>query len=159
MIAGMIAIGPWETRTVSVAGIRLDFRKSMRPFKGIFCHDISEFESSLPSQAVGSPRFFIGVIRKTPRVGRAPRLGFSLRVPVGQRQASFRRSVSNGYLLVSRFPHLASSAGGGPFRRPPLGGTAPSARAALGIRPHIHFERLRSFRACLAFRGPKTHLI
>jgi hypothetical protein len=42
MIAGMIAIGPWETRTVSVAGIRLDFRKSMRPFKGIFCHDISE---------------------------------------------------------------------------------------------------------------------
>src|SRR5262245_35488350 len=30
--------------------------KSMRPFKGIFCHDISEFESYMPSQAVPSLR-------------------------------------------------------------------------------------------------------
>jgi hypothetical protein len=36
-----------------VARIRLDPWKSVRPFKGIFCDDISEFESSLPSQAVG----------------------------------------------------------------------------------------------------------
>ena len=43
-----------RTRIVSVAGIRLDHRKSVRPFKGIFCDDISEFESSLPSHAVGS---------------------------------------------------------------------------------------------------------
>jgi hypothetical protein len=35
-----------------VAGIRLDSRKSVQPFKGIFCDDISEFESSIPSQAV-----------------------------------------------------------------------------------------------------------
>ena len=28
------------------------FWKSVRPFKGIFCHDISEFESYMPSQAV-----------------------------------------------------------------------------------------------------------
>jgi hypothetical protein len=37
---------------VSAAGIRLDHRKSVRPFKGIFCNDISEFESSHPSQPV-----------------------------------------------------------------------------------------------------------
>src|SRR5258708_18147877 len=30
------------------------FRESARPFKGIFCDDISEFESYHPSHAVGS---------------------------------------------------------------------------------------------------------
>src|SRR5262249_1154973 len=44
-----------QTRVVSLAGIRLDSRKSVRPFKGIICDDISEFESHMPSQAVGSP--------------------------------------------------------------------------------------------------------
>ena len=39
---------------VSVAKIRLDLRKSTRLFKGIICDDISEFESYMPSQAVGS---------------------------------------------------------------------------------------------------------
>ena len=34
-----------QTRIVSVARIRLDPRKSVRPFKGIICGDISEFES------------------------------------------------------------------------------------------------------------------
>src|SRR5262249_32479282 len=43
-----------QTRVVSMVGIRLDHRKSVRPFKGIFCHDISEFESYMPSQAVRS---------------------------------------------------------------------------------------------------------
>jgi hypothetical protein len=33
-----------------------------------------------------------------------------------------------------------------------------TSRAALGIQHHIHFERLRSLRAGLAFRGPRTHL-
>jgi hypothetical protein len=37
-----------RTRIVSVAKIRLDHRKSVQPFKGIFCDDISEFESSHP---------------------------------------------------------------------------------------------------------------
>src|SRR5262245_11468662 len=37
-----------QTRIVSVARIRLDSRKSVRPFKGIFCDDISEFESHMP---------------------------------------------------------------------------------------------------------------
>jgi hypothetical protein len=37
---------------VSVVRIRLDFRKSVRSFKGIICGDISEFESSHPSHAV-----------------------------------------------------------------------------------------------------------
>ena len=34
-----------RTRIVSAARIRLDHRKSVRPFKGIICGDISEFES------------------------------------------------------------------------------------------------------------------
>jgi hypothetical protein len=33
-----------QTRIVSVARIRLDPRKIVRPFKGIICRDISEFE-------------------------------------------------------------------------------------------------------------------
>jgi len=40
--------------TVSKARIRLDSRKSVRSFKGIICVDISEFESYMPSHAVGS---------------------------------------------------------------------------------------------------------
>jgi hypothetical protein len=39
-----------QTPIVSVAKIRLDPWKSVRPFKGIFCHDISEFESCRPRQ-------------------------------------------------------------------------------------------------------------
>jgi hypothetical protein len=42
-----------QTRMVSVAKIRLDSRKSVRSFKGIICDDISEFESYMPSHAVG----------------------------------------------------------------------------------------------------------
>jgi len=43
-----------RTRIVSAAGIRLDPWKSVRPFKGIFCYDVSEFEYYMPSQAVVS---------------------------------------------------------------------------------------------------------
>jgi hypothetical protein len=43
-----------QTRIVSKARIRLDSCKSVRSFKGIICDDISEFESYMPSQAVGS---------------------------------------------------------------------------------------------------------
>src|SRR6516225_8068929 len=43
-----------QTRVVSMAKIRLDRRKSTRLFKGIICDDISEFESHMPSHAVGS---------------------------------------------------------------------------------------------------------
>ena len=43
-----------QTRVVSMAAIRLDSRKSVRPFKGIICADVSEFESYMPSHAVGS---------------------------------------------------------------------------------------------------------
>jgi len=39
-----------------VARIRLVSRKSTRLFKGIICDDISEFESHMPSHAVGSLR-------------------------------------------------------------------------------------------------------
>jgi hypothetical protein len=59
--AGMLAPGAElripgtgaQTRMVSVARIRLDSRKSTRPFKGIICDDISEFESHMASHAVG----------------------------------------------------------------------------------------------------------
>src|SRR5262245_58362081 len=59
---GMLAAGPElritgaaaQTRMVSVARIRLVSRKSPRLFKGIICDDISEFESHMPSHAVGS---------------------------------------------------------------------------------------------------------
>ena len=58
----MLAAGPElritgaaaQTRMVSVARIRLVSRKSPRLFKGIICDDISEFESHMPSHAVGS---------------------------------------------------------------------------------------------------------
>ena len=42
-----------QTRMVSAAEIRLDSRKSVRPFKRIICDDTSEFESYMPSHAVG----------------------------------------------------------------------------------------------------------
>src|SRR6516225_6055096 len=44
-----------QTRVVSMAGIRLGSWESARAFKGIICHDISEFESHMPSHAVRSP--------------------------------------------------------------------------------------------------------
>src|SRR5262245_40428380 len=44
-----------QTRTVSVARIRLGSWESARAFKGIICDDVSEFESYMPSHAVGSP--------------------------------------------------------------------------------------------------------
>ena len=46
--------GAAQTRIVSAARIRLDPRKSVRPFKGIICGDISEFESFMASHAVRS---------------------------------------------------------------------------------------------------------
>src|SRR5689334_927878 len=42
-----------QTRIVSVASIRLDSRKSARFFNRITCADLSEFESHMPSHAVG----------------------------------------------------------------------------------------------------------
>jgi hypothetical protein len=42
-----------QTRIVFKARIRLDSHKSVRSFKGIICDDISEFESHMPSHAVG----------------------------------------------------------------------------------------------------------
>jgi transposase len=43
-----------QTRVVSMARIRLGSWESVRPFKGIICDDISEFESYMPRQAVRS---------------------------------------------------------------------------------------------------------
>ena len=43
-----------QTRVVSLAGIWLRSWESARVFKGIICADVSEFESYMPSHAVGS---------------------------------------------------------------------------------------------------------
>jgi hypothetical protein len=69
-----------------VAKIRLDSRKSTRPFKGIICDDISEFESHMPSQTVGSqlrqgprnPYEELIAAMVTKDLFRAARLSFSL---------------------------------------------------------------------------------
>jgi hypothetical protein len=53
--------GAAQPRIVSVARIRLDSRKSVRPFKGIICADISEFART-PSalrHSVFGPRYFL----------------------------------------------------------------------------------------------------
>jgi hypothetical protein len=42
-----------QTRVVSMSGIRPGSGESARGFKGIICDDISEFESHMPSHAVG----------------------------------------------------------------------------------------------------------
>jgi hypothetical protein len=42
-----------QTRMISVPEIQRGWGKSARPFKGIICDAISEFESSHPSHAVG----------------------------------------------------------------------------------------------------------
>ena len=59
--------GAAKTRMVSVARIRPDSRKSVRPFKGIICADISEFESYMPSHAVRSPSAKMRVVPTLPQ--------------------------------------------------------------------------------------------
>jgi hypothetical protein len=92
-----------QTRIVSVDRIRLDPWKSVRPFKGIFCHDISEFESYMPSQPVWSPPPFAGGPPKSPRIGPIPRIGLSLGVSDSATNAALAPSVSEGLFLASRF--------------------------------------------------------
>jgi hypothetical protein len=60
------------TRLVSAARIQLDHRKSVRSFKGIICVDISEFESYMPSHAVGSLKGASGDRAVRNRAGYAP---------------------------------------------------------------------------------------
>jgi hypothetical protein len=57
-----------KTRIVSVARIRLNPWKTVRPFKGI-CDDISEFESYMPSHPVRSPPPNSPRTRKSPQAG------------------------------------------------------------------------------------------
>src|SRR6516164_7605730 len=47
-------------------GNSVDHEKSVRPFKGIFCRDISEFESYMPSHAVQSPSAKMRVVPTLP---------------------------------------------------------------------------------------------
>src|SRR6516165_6676714 len=85
---GMLAAGPElritgaaaQTRMVSVARIRLVSRKSSRLFKGIICDDISEFESHMPSHAVGSP----SATMRTPLKTAARPCPAALGLPMGE---------------------------------------------------------------------------
>jgi hypothetical protein len=59
--AGILALGPscvsatpQLKREGSLVATIVWIWESERPFKGIFCDDISEFESHMPSHAVGS---------------------------------------------------------------------------------------------------------
>src|SRR5215472_14510155 len=63
-----------QTRTVSVARIRLVSRKSPRLFKGIICDDISEFESHMPSHAVRSLWLIYGTSKNARHSTRLARL-------------------------------------------------------------------------------------
>src|SRR5262249_40909126 len=63
-----------RTRIVSVARIRLDHRKSVRPFKGIICDDVSEFESHMPSHAVRSLWLIYGTSKNARHSTRLARL-------------------------------------------------------------------------------------
>src|SRR5262245_53955912 len=56
---------------------RLDSRKSVRPFKGIICDDVSEFESCMPSQAVRS----LGAMFRSQKFARHSR-ELSVRAPL-----------------------------------------------------------------------------
>src|SRR5262245_39329509 len=64
-----------QTRVVSLARIRLDSRKSVPPFKGIISADVSEFESYMPSHAVGSLWLGTGPSVRCGSKGRRPNSG------------------------------------------------------------------------------------
>jgi hypothetical protein len=52
--AADVASSPTADITIYEVRIRLDSHKSVRPFKGIICDDVSEFESCMASHAVAS---------------------------------------------------------------------------------------------------------
>src|SRR5262249_56751565 len=82
-----------QTRVVSMAGIRLDSRKSVRAFKGIICDDISEFESHMPSQTVRSPPPPMPRPLKTARHRGILQTSLSLRVRKVAADAPFQRCI------------------------------------------------------------------
>jgi hypothetical protein len=83
-----------QTRIGSVARIRLDSRKSVRPFKGIICDAISEFESYMASQTVRSPPARVQDSQLDPRIDRSAESAHCSLRPA----ASYDGSASNGQL-------------------------------------------------------------
>jgi hypothetical protein len=86
-----------QTRVVSVSGIRLGSAESARAFKGIICDDISQFESSHPSHAVGllqvrSPAIGTNVRRGSHSI--AARAGAAARRPFAPHSGSSLNSSS-----------------------------------------------------------------
>jgi hypothetical protein len=108
---------------ISMARIRVDSRKSVRPFKGIICDDVSEFESHMPSQPVRSPPLLAGGPPKSAQIGPIRRIRLSLRVPDRATKASFRLSVSEGHFWCLVFGRCGCSVKNSNERsRPPLSG-------------------------------------
>src|SRR5262245_21912884 len=128
-------------RIVSVAGIRAGSRESARPFKGIFCDDVSEFESYVPSQPVRSPPLLAGGPPKSAQIGPIRRIRLSLRVPDRATKASFRLSVSERHFWCLVFGRCGCSVKNSNERsRPPLSGECRLKRLVGGVSGYIFDE-------------------
>ena len=132
-----------RTRIVSAAAIRLDHRKSVRPFKGIFCDDISEFESYMPSQAVRSPEANMRIPLKTAR--------YRGNAIVGRLAASYRWRHSWQHAIES---HAATNGGFIPVGRRSRVFSRPHS-GTLDIRPAVRCGRERRRKIVVATRAAK----
>ena len=83
-----------QRRIVSKARIRLDSRKSVRSFKATICVDISEFESCMPSHAVGLHAVVLGLHARCPAT--APALPKGSRTAVALLQTLVRTKCRRG---------------------------------------------------------------
>jgi hypothetical protein len=107
-----------QTRVVSVARIQQDSRKSVRPFKGIICDDISEFESYMASQAVRSEEVVFPLTKARLCRGRER----SDRIPLGRKSNGSPTGASSRLGTPMKLPrrnflHLAAGAAGKPVTK------------------------------------------
>jgi hypothetical protein len=132
-----------QTRIVSVARIRLDSWKSVRPFKEIFCDDIWEFEPYLPSQPVRSPEANMRTPLKTAR--------YRGNAIIGRLAASYRWRHSWQHAIES---HTATNGGFIPVgRRSRV--VSRSHSGTLDIRPAVRRGRERRRKIVVATRAAK----
>ena len=121
-----------------MVGILLDSRESERPFKGIFCHDISEFESYMARQPVRSSPVLAGGPPKSAQIGPIRCIRLSLHVPDRATGASFRFSVSEGHFWCLVFGRCGCSVKNSNERsRPPLSGQCRLKRLVAGVSGYI----------------------
>src|SRR6516164_549882 len=138
-------------------GNSVDHEKSVRPFKGIFCRDISEFESYMPSQPVRSPPLLAGGPPKSAQIGPIRRNRLSLLVPDRATKASFRLSVSEGHFWCLVFGRCGCSVKNSNERsRPPLSGECRLKRLVAGVSGYIFDECVTKCVAVLKQHGGFT---